>query len=206
MGVVLETDRLTLRRFADTAADAALLLDLDADPEVMRYVGPFGLPTADAYQDRIRTVWLPQYARPGQGFFAAHDRPSGLFLGWFVLRAATDYRFAAEAGWTRPTDLELGYRLKKLAWGKGLATEGARALVARADADPAVTGVVSAALEPNRASTRVMEKCGLVRVGAFHIAEFAEPVLTYARWRAGCEADQGFAPLARKEDGGSAKT
>lgn len=183
--ILFHTDRLTLRRFADTDADAALLLDLDADPEVMRYVGPYTLPTVDAYREHIRNRFLTHYAHPARGTFAAHDRPSGLFLGWFIFRPSTDYRYAAEAGWTRPTDLELGYRLKKMAWGKGLATEGSRALVALGDADPEVTGVVAAALEANRGSTRVMEKCGLVRVGAFRSPLFAEPVLTYARWRPG---------------------
>jgi RimJ/RimL family protein N-acetyltransferase len=183
--VLLETDRLTLRRFTDTDADAALLFELDSDPEVMRYVGPYTLPSVAAYREHIRNRFLPHYAHPARGVFAAHERPGGAFVGWFIFRQATDYRFAAEAGWTRESDIELGYRLRRAAWGRGLATEGSRALVALADADPTVTAVVAAALVPNRASTRVMEKCGLVRVREFRLPGYDDPDVMYARCKPG---------------------
>ena len=61
--VVLETDRLALRRF--TEADAELLFELDSDPEVMRYIGPYALPDAEGYRDRIRSLEaLSEEARP----------------------------------------------------------------------------------------------------------------------------------------------
>ncbi|MBN9117937.1 MAG: GNAT family N-acetyltransferase, partial [Planctomycetes bacterium] len=119
---MLETDRLRLRRFADTDADAELLFELDSDPEVMRYIGPFALPNAAAYRERVRAVWLPYYEHPPRAFAAAFDKATGQFVGWFFLRPAADYKFATEAGWTRPGDLELGYRLRRAAWGRGLAT------------------------------------------------------------------------------------
>ena len=185
--VVLETHRLVLRRFTDTDADAALLFGLDSDPEVMRYVGPYTLPSVEAYREHIRTRFLPLYAHPQRGVFAAHLKPAGEFVGWFIFRPAPEYRFAAAAGWDRPSDVELGYRLRKAAWGRGLATEGSRALVALGDADPDVTGIVAAAVEANRGSVRVLGKCGLVRYGSFRLPEFADPVLQFARWRPGCD-------------------
>ena len=178
--ILLETDRLTLSRFADTDADAELLFELDSDPDVMRYIGPFGLPTVAAYRERIRTFWVPYYAHPPRQFVAAVEKATGAFVGWFFLRPSTDYRFAAEAGWTRASDLELGYRLRRAAWGRGLATEGAAALVRLALAAPDVTGVVAAALVTNRASWRVMEKVGLARVRDFAIPGFADPCVAYA--------------------------
>jgi RimJ/RimL family protein N-acetyltransferase len=185
MGTLLETDRLALRRF--TEADAGLLFELDSDPEVMRYVGPYRLDSVEAYREKIRTRFLPAYARhPARGVFAAEDRATGTFVGWFALRPATEYLFAAEAGWTRDTDLELGYRLRRAAWGRGLATEGARALVRLALADPDVTCVVACALATNRSSVRVLEKCGLVRVREFPIPGFADPDVSFALCRAGC--------------------
>jgi [ribosomal protein S5]-alanine N-acetyltransferase len=183
--VLLETERLVLRQFTDTEADAELLFELDSDPEVMRYIGPFGLPTVGAYHERLRTVWLPSYAHSPRGFGAAIEKVTGQFIGWFFLRAAPDYKFAAEAGWTRASDLELGYRLRRTAWGRGLATEGAAALVRRAFDEPDVTGVVSAALVPNRASWRVMEKVGMSRVREFAIPGVSGPLLMYALWRDG---------------------
>jgi RimJ/RimL family protein N-acetyltransferase len=189
--VFLETERLILRRFTDTDADAELVFELDSDPEVTRYLspprgGPVALPSAAAYRERIRTVWLSQYAHPGRGCFATFEKSTGAFVGWFFIRSAPDYKFAKEAGWTRPTDLELGYRLRRAAWGRGLATEAAGALVCRSLADPEVTAVVAAALVTNRASWRVMEKIGMVHVRDFTIPGFDDPQVMYAVCREGC--------------------
>jgi RimJ/RimL family protein N-acetyltransferase len=183
--LVLETERLALRRFVDADADAELLVELDSDPEVMRYIGPYRL-TAAEYRERIRTAWLPHYARPGRGCCAAFEKATGQFAGWVFLRPSPEYKFAAEAGWARASDLELGYRLRRAAWGRGLATEAAAALVRLALADPEVSCVVAAALVTNRASWRVMEKVGMARVRAFAVPDFDSPAVTYATCRAGC--------------------
>lgn len=182
--VILETDRLLLRRFTDTDADAELAFELDSDPEVMRYIGPHGLPSAAAYRERIRTVWLPQDVAPARGVRAAVEKATGAFVGWVFLRPAPLYKFAAEAGWTRETDLELGYRFRRAAWGRGYATESAAALVSLAFSQPEVTAVVAAALVTNRGSWRVMEKIGMKRVREFPIAGYDDPLVTYALDRA----------------------
>jgi RimJ/RimL family protein N-acetyltransferase len=183
--IFLETPRLVLRRFTDIDADAELLVELDSDPEVMRHIGPFRF-TAAEYRERIRTAWLPHYARPARGCGAAHEKATGQFVGWFFLRPAPEYKFAAEAGWTRASDLELGYRLRRAAWGRGLATEAATELVRIALADPEVSCVVAAALVTNRASTRVMEKAGLSYVRDFAIPGYEDRSVMYAVCREGC--------------------
>lgn len=177
---LFETERLTLRRFTDTDADAELAFELDSDPEVMRYIGPFGMPDVASYRERIRTVWLPQDTHPTRGVRAAFEKATGQFVGWVFLRPAPVYKFAPEAGWTRASDLELGYRLRRAAWGRGLATEAATAMMRRAFAEPDVTAVVAAALITNRASWRVMEKLGMMRVREFAVPGFADPLVTYA--------------------------
>lgn len=180
-----ETERLALRRFADTDADAELAFELDSDPEVMRYIGPPTVPDAAAYRERIRTVWLPHADGPGRGVWAVFEKGTGAFVGWVFLRPATLYKFAKEAGWTRPSDLELGYRFRRAAWGRGFATEAAAALVAVALARPEVTAVVATALLPNRGSWRVMQKLGMAHVRDFAVAGYADPFVVYALCRAG---------------------
>lgn len=183
MPSVLETDRLALRPFAE--ADAGLLSELDRDPEVMRYVGPqYALPDVAAYRERIRTYFLPYHAKgPDFGFWVADEKATGRFVGWFHLRPALDYRFAREAGF-REGEYDTGYRLMRWAWGNGYATEVTRALVNRGFAHPAVEAVVACVLVGNRASCRVLEKCGLGRVEEFPLPGYEMPAAKYAIARA----------------------
>jgi RimJ/RimL family protein N-acetyltransferase len=174
----LVTDRLQLRTV--TVEDAPLLLALDGDPEVMRYIGPHGLPDEAAYRLRIEKVWQRYYEeQPGLGFWAAEERGSGAFVGWFVLRPATDYKYAQEAE-AQPGEIELGYRTHQAFWGRGYATEVARALVRHAFVTVGAARVVGYVLETNRASARVLEKAGLVRQGQFVLPGYEPLAVRYA--------------------------
>lgn len=158
--ILLETGRLRLRRFVP--ADADLLVELDADPEVMRYI-TYGQPTPrSAYVETYMPRWFAIYqAQPGLGYFAAERRETGEFLGWFHLR---DDRI-------EPQYVELGYRLKRSAWGQGFATEGSRALLEHGFVGLGIERISARTLLGNRASQHVMEKCGLRRVGEFVYAQ-----------------------------------
>jgi len=162
--IFLETERLILRRI--TEADAQLLLDLDSDPEVRRFVDTG--PPADL--DTIRAVHLPRvmdyYARfDGLGLWAAVEKTSGAFVGWFHLRPFKN----------DPEALELGFRLKREVWGMGYATEVSRALIAKGFEEFDAPRIVGTALAANRASRRVLEK-----VGMRHIGDFVEEKFTGA--------------------------
>ena len=177
MDPVFETERMWLRHV--TEADAATLFDLDQDPEVMRYIGRVTFPLA-AYLERIRTVYLPQYDQnPRRGLFLAVEKATGAFLGWFLFRPATGHKFAPVIGWTDDAEVEIGYRLRRAAWGRGLATEGAAVLMADGLADPAVPRVVACALVTNGASCRVLEKVGLTRVRTTTIPDFDDPLVVF---------------------------
>jgi ribosomal-protein-alanine N-acetyltransferase len=177
--IPLLTDRLILRDI--TEADAELLFDLDTDPEVMRYLGARPATEVRAYLERTRTVYVPMQAHPWHGIRIVLDRASGEFLGWVFVRPATGSKFAREIGWDRPDEVEVGYRYRRSAWGRGVATEAATPLVQIALADPATTAVVSCALASNAASLRVLEKLGLQRVGAVVLTETNEPTVKLAR-------------------------
>lgn len=148
----LQTERVTLRPFG--VDDADLLIELDSDPAVMRYLSG-GAPTP---ADEVRDLVLPS-VRAGYerwsgafGLFAAYDRASGAFLGWFCLRPERD----------GPLDeVELGYRLRQAAWGSGYATEVSSALLSKAFTELDVRVVWGATMALNRASQHVMEKVGM---------------------------------------------
>lgn len=157
------TDRLFLRDV--TEADAELLFDLDSDPEVMRDIGPRPADHVGAYRDRIRTTYLPWQSHPWHGVRVVFDRTTGEFLGWVFVRPATASKLAADLGWTDPAEIEVGYRYRRAAWGRGIATEAAVPLVRLAVTDPETAAVVACAEAGNAGSLRVLEKLGLARVG-----------------------------------------
>ena len=179
MDIFLETDRLTLRRF--TEADEDDLFDLNNDPEVMRFItNGEATPRAE-----IRDSILPFHFRcyeqfEGFGTWAAVEKASGQFLGWFHFRPRRD-----------DGAIELGYRLRRSAWGNGYATEGSRALVDKGFTEFGVDRVVAETMSANQASRRVLEKSGLSPVRTFaydepHIMKGSavEYALTRTDWAA----------------------
>jgi len=171
-----------IRRF--TADDEDNLVSLNSDPEVMRYISG-GLPTSrEEVRDRIIPFHLEAYERhPGFGTWAADDAGTGEFLGWFHLRP----RQADGA-------IDIGYRLRRAVWGRGLATEGSVALIDKAFAEHDLDRVVSETMTLNSASRRVLEKCGLSLIRTYfdndiHTVEgvdqeCVEYELTRAQWQA----------------------
>ncbi|WP_346116712.1 GNAT family N-acetyltransferase [Micromonospora coerulea] len=164
-GVLLESRRLRLRRL--TVDDVAHLVELDGDPAVMRYLTN-GRPTpVEVVRDEQLPALLRQYDRhPGLGRWAALDRETGDFLGWFALRPPAD---------GDGTQAELGYRLRRSAWGRGLATEGSVALIRYAFTVIRLRRVWAETMAVNLASRRVMEKAGLRYVRTFHLT-FDDPI------------------------------
>lgn len=157
MRVFLETERLILRQF--TTADLELLVELDSDPEVMRYLSGGPATPREEIADDILPHWLKYYDRyPGYGFWAAIERASGEFIGWFHLRPLPE----------SPTDEpELGYRLRRTAWGQGFGTEGSRALIDRGFREFGARRIIASTAADNIGSRRVMEKSGLTLVRTF---------------------------------------
>jgi RimJ/RimL family protein N-acetyltransferase len=130
------------------------LVALDADPEVMRYISD-GRPNARQVYVESLLPRMTAFADEPYGFAAAYEQ--GAFVGWFHLRPSV-----ADA-----SVLELGYRLRRSAWGRGLATEGGRALVDYAFGPLDQTAVDACADPRNEASIAVMRKCGMTYAGRF---------------------------------------
>jgi RimJ/RimL family protein N-acetyltransferase len=147
MGASFETARLSLSLVREE--DRENLIALERDPEVMRFLNG-GRATPDDGAEGGAGFLTP---RGGEnGVWAAVERRSGAFVGWFSLR-----RVHEGVG-------ELGYRLRRDAWGRGLASEGASALVAKGFADVGLDRIVATTMAVNRASRRVLEKTGLIHM------------------------------------------
>ena len=158
MQFFLKTERLILRAF--TPDDVDNLFDLHNDPDVMHLING-GRPIP---RDEIESTVLPRflsYYEDGLrfGLWAAVEKSTGEFLGWFLFRPRDG---------TRPDQVALGYRLRKSAWGKGYATEGSRALIDKGFSEQGVQRVTAETMVVNSRSRQVMEKCGLSLVRIFH--------------------------------------
>jgi RimJ/RimL family protein N-acetyltransferase len=147
----LRTDRLLLRRWRPE--DRAPFARMNADPEVVRYLGhpPLTTEQSDGLVDRLERHW----ATWGYGQWAVEEPASGEFIGFVGLSHHNWY----------PDDVEVGWRLRRDSWGGGLATEGARAVVASATAAAADGGLglqrlISVIHRDNVGSRRVAEKNG----------------------------------------------
>ena len=144
-------------------------------------------------RNEVEEKVLPRYlwyydTFPAWGFWAVAERSTGDFMGWFHLRPHPDGGKADEP--------ELGYRLRRAAWGKGYATEGSRALVDKAFTDLGARRVFAETMTINGRSRRVMEKAGLRFIRTFH-REWREPIpgdehggVEYAITRHEWEADR----------------
>jgi RimJ/RimL family protein N-acetyltransferase len=186
--IILETPRLILRQFTEN--DVHNLVNLNSDPEVMRYLTG-GRPTpSEEIRDQILPLHLDVYGRLDRlGTWAAESSVTGEFLGWFHFRPGPDSDI---------TNIDLGYRLRRSAWNKGYATEGSRALIDRGFTELGVERVFAHTMTLNAASRHVLEKCGLTLVGTVpyegpYEIEGAEQgqvlyALTKAEWEAASQA------------------
>jgi RimJ/RimL family protein N-acetyltransferase len=141
---VLQTTRLTLRPCRPD--DRADFIDLERDPEVMRHLNG-GHAVDRAHADPNATFLMPEGTEPH--VWTARRTAGGAFVGWFCLWPDSE------------TQAELGYRLRRMDWGQGLASEGASALIDWGFGSNGYDKIVSCTMAVHRGSRRVMEKIGM---------------------------------------------
>ncbi|CAN5165106.1 GNAT family N-acetyltransferase [soil metagenome] len=178
MSVIHESKRLLLRTF--DLRDAEALFDLDSDPEVLRYLGTVHPSSVELYR-----TWIVDRAQRYDtlnrrlGFWAAIEKDTQRFVGWFHLRPALDYTFALDTHY-RERDVDLGYRLRRDMWGRGYATEVSTVLIEHAFKDAMIERVVACALLTNKASVRVLEKVGLTEIERVTLPGYDTPAGVFA--------------------------
>jgi RimJ/RimL family protein N-acetyltransferase len=148
----LDTARLLIRE--RTLDDLESCLEMDRDPQVTRYVaGPWHDPVAHR---EFVTHRITRRYPPGLGYWSIRERSAPeRFVGWVLL--IPDHGVGP--------DVEIGWRLIRSAWGRGIATEAARALVRHAFDTVRLPRVIADIAAENDASLRVAQKLGMRWVG-----------------------------------------
>jgi [ribosomal protein S5]-alanine N-acetyltransferase len=135
-----------------TREDYPWMVRLYADAEVMRYIG--NGPRA-AEESRQRLDWfLDQAARLGFGYWVLRDRATREPVGGAMLMVRTP-----------SAKVELGFALARTAWGRGLASEAAKALVDHAFRTLGVPELEAFTHQDNAASGAVLRKAGMRDAG-----------------------------------------
>jgi RimJ/RimL family protein N-acetyltransferase len=162
----LRTDRIHLVPLSDEHLEYEV--ELDADPEVMRYLGNGRARTREEVQALHRRRMAVADRVPGLGFWAGFVE--GQFVGWWILEPPQ----RADQG---PVEgqAELGYRLLRRYWRRGLASEGARALIRHGFKDLGLTRIFAETMAVNTASRATMAAVGMQYVRTFHM-EWDEPL------------------------------
>ncbi|MBS1743402.1 MAG: GNAT family N-acetyltransferase [Bacteroidetes bacterium] len=163
MSLILQTPRLYLRRF--TTDDAHLLLQLNSDPEVLKYLHEPALQDEAHATEILKNIILPQYEK-NLGRWATYITNSEEFIGWCGLKYHMD-----------TGEIDLGYRFMKKHWGKGYATEAAQHTLNYGLQELLLKEITACAHVENLASLKVLEKIGMRYVSESIIDDC--PVKTY---------------------------
>ena len=150
----VETARLALAPWGE--ADLGPFRRILADPRVVRFITG-GEPLGDQDVQDIHQRTLRLWDEHGYGPWSATEKVSGRWVGRIGLNLLED--------WPGPDRWEVGFELDPDFWGRGLAAEAGRAAVAFGFEHAGLQRIISVTVPENRASWRVMEKCGLVRQG-----------------------------------------
>jgi RimJ/RimL family protein N-acetyltransferase len=149
--VPLETSRLLLRRWRST--DLEPFAAVTAQPEVMRYIHDGSTLDRAATAERL-AAYRQHWDEHGFGLYAVEIKETGELAGFTGLAVPA---FLPEI---MPA-VEIGWRLGRAHWGRGLATEAARRVVTHARAGLGLRRLVSIHVVGNDASARVMVKLGM---------------------------------------------
>lgn len=157
MKIYIETDRLILR--AIEAYDLHGIFELDSDPEVHKYLGKKPIKNIQEAKSIINYI-RKQYEEDGIGRWAVIDKRTNEFMGWAGLKYEKEVR-------TEMRYYDLGYRLKKKFWGRGIATEAALKSLNYGFRVMELEDIYAGAHVENIASNKVLRKVGLKFIETF---------------------------------------
>lgn len=140
-----------------TENDADLLLQLDQDPQVMKYINGGNLTT----RTELTNVYLPRMKSytnqsKGWGLWKVTISQTSEFIGWVLVRPMDYFSECPQFN-----NIELGWRFARQSWGKGYATEAAVAIKNALIRTGGVHKLLAIAVEENIASINIMSKLGM---------------------------------------------
>ena len=151
MKIYIETNRLILREIEES--DAQGIFELDGDPEVHRYLGEKPIKDIEESKSIINYI-RNQYEEHGIGRWAVIDKKTDEFVGWSGLKYEKEVR-------DEMYYYDLGYRLKKKFWGRGIATETAIESLKYGFQVMGLKEIYAGAHIDNIASNKILKKVGL---------------------------------------------
>lgn len=155
-----------------TVDDAEAVFELNRDPEVMAYTGEARWESLEQTRERIATY--PDFQTHGFGRWGLVHRADGRLIGM------SGFKYQDDLG-----EIDLGYRLLPAYWGRGLATESARACVRFGFEHMGLQAVIGLVLPANTASHGVLRKAGFADAGMIDLGDVwaRRYVLDRATWR-----------------------
>lgn len=158
MKIILQTPRLILRELQ--FSDDTCMFEMDSDPEVHKYLGSTPFAKIEQSREQIEFV-RSQYKTNGIGRWAVIEKSSGSFLGWSGLKLVKD-----------PINshilfYDVGYRFMRKHWGKGYATESAKAAIKYGFEVLKLKDIFGIVDIKNDVSKKVLEKAGLSWIETF---------------------------------------
>ncbi len=150
--IFLETERLVLKPLkAEHLED---FVDLDSDPEVMRYLTGGAPQSREHYENRVPELLKYMAENPGLGLWPTYLKTTNEFIGWYILRHMPDNG-----------EVEVGFRIKRKFWGQGYSTEAGKALVEHGFETVGLKRIAAIVDPDNLASQSVIKKIGLKEKG-----------------------------------------
>lgn len=157
MQIFIETKRLQLRDINET--DIQGIFELDSDPGVHKYLGNKPIQSLDEAKSIVQYI-RKQYEDNGIGRWAIIEKSTHEFIGWSGLKYETEVRKDMPY-------FDLGYRLKKKYWGRGIATETSIESLKYGFQTMNLNEIYAGAHIDNIASNKVLQKVGLTYMETF---------------------------------------
>ena len=158
MDFIIETERFYIRPL--NAGDAGGIFELDSNPNVHKYLGNNPIKTLAEAENVIELI-TQQYKDLGIGRWAIIEKSTGNFVGW------TGFKYIVEPINNHVNYYDLGYRLIEGYWGKGIATETAKACLKYGFEILNFDEVYGICDVENNGSKNVLQKCGLQLIETF---------------------------------------